>query len=36
MQQHSQDDPLFAGLPVPPERATLRRIGKAIHAGEGD
>lgn len=35
MQQHSQDDPLFAGLPqVPPERrARLRRIGRAIHPG---
>lgn len=38
MQQHSQDDPLFAGLPqVPPERrATLKRIGKAIHPGEAE
>ncbi|MGD9843282.1 MAG: 16S rRNA (cytosine(1402)-N(4))-methyltransferase RsmH [Steroidobacteraceae bacterium] len=38
MQQHSQDDPLFAGLPVvPPERrATLKRIGKAIHASDAE
>lgn len=34
MQQFSQDDPMYAGLPViPPERrARLKRIGKAIHA----
>jgi 16S rRNA (cytosine1402-N4)-methyltransferase len=33
MQQHSQDDPMFAGLPhVPPQaRAKLRRIGRAVH-----
>ncbi len=38
MQQHSQDDPLFAGLPqVPPERrAKLMRIGKAIHPGDAE
>ena len=38
MQRHSQDDPMFAGLPVvPPERrARLRRIGKAIHASEAE
>jgi 16S rRNA (cytosine1402-N4)-methyltransferase len=38
MQQHSQDDPMFAGLPlVPPERrARLKRIGKAIHASEAE
>lgn len=38
MQQHSQDDPLFAGLPqVPPERrAKLKRIGKAIHSSEAE
>jgi 16S rRNA (cytosine1402-N4)-methyltransferase len=38
MQQHSQDDPLFAGLPVvPPERrAMLKRIGKAIHASDAE
>jgi len=36
MQQHSQDDPMFAGLPqVPPERrARLKRVGRAIHASE--
>lgn len=33
IQQHSQDDPMFAGLPqVPPQaRAQLRRIGRAVH-----
>ena len=33
MQQHSQEDPVFAGLPeVPPHaRPKLRRIGKAVH-----
>lgn len=38
MQQHSQDDPLYAGLPqIPPERrAKLKRIGKAIHSGEAE
>ena len=38
IQQHSQDDPLFAGLPqVPPERrARLKRTGKAIHPGEAE
>lgn len=38
MQQHSQDDPMFAGLPqVPPERrAKLKRIGKAIHPGAAE
>jgi 16S rRNA (cytosine1402-N4)-methyltransferase len=36
MQQYSQDDPMFAGLPaVPPERrAKLKRVGRAIHPGE--
>jgi 16S rRNA (cytosine1402-N4)-methyltransferase len=38
MQQLSQDDPLFAGLPqVPVERrARLKRIGRAIHPGEAE
>jgi 16S rRNA (cytosine1402-N4)-methyltransferase len=33
MQKHSQDDPMFAGLPQIPlhARAKLRRIGRAIH-----
>ena len=33
MQQHSQEDPVFAGLPeVPPHaRPKLRRVGKAVH-----
>jgi 16S rRNA (cytosine1402-N4)-methyltransferase len=33
MQQHSQDDPVFAGLPQVPERARakLRRVGRAVH-----
>lgn len=36
MQQHSQDDPMYAGLPHVPEhaRARLRRMGRAIHPGE--
>jgi 16S rRNA (cytosine1402-N4)-methyltransferase len=36
MQRHSQEDPVFAGLPEVPEyaRPKLRRIGKAIHASE--
>jgi 16S rRNA (cytosine1402-N4)-methyltransferase len=36
MQKHSQDDPVFAGLPqIPPQaRAQLRRIGRAIHPSE--
>ncbi len=38
MQRHSQDDPMFAGLPeVPKERrARLKRIGKAIHASDAE
>lgn len=38
MQQHSLDDPMFAGLPeVPPERrAKLKRIGRAIHSSEAE
>lgn len=33
MQQHSQDDPVYAGLPDIPEhaRARLKRVGRAIH-----
>ena len=33
MQKHSQDDPVYAGLPQIPEqaRAKLRRVGRAIH-----
>jgi 16S rRNA (cytosine1402-N4)-methyltransferase len=33
MQKHSQEDPIYAGLPqIPPHaRAKLRRIGRAIH-----
>jgi len=36
MQQHSQEDPVYAGLPDVPAhaRAKLRRIGKAIHPSE--
>lgn len=36
MQQHSQEDPVYAGLPDVPAHARpkLRRIGKAIHASE--
>lgn len=38
MQRHSQDDPMFAGLPqVPAERrARLRRVGRAIHPGAAE
>jgi 16S rRNA (cytosine1402-N4)-methyltransferase len=38
MQRHSQEDPVFAGLPEVPEyaRPKLRRIGKAIHASEAE
>lgn len=36
MQQHSQEDPVYAGLPEVPAHARpkLRRIGKAVHPGE--
>ncbi len=36
MQQHSQDDPVYAGLPNVPAhaRARLQRIGRAIHPSE--
>lgn len=38
MQRHSQEDPVFAGLPEVPAhaRAKLRRVGKAIHASEAE
>ena len=38
MQSHSQDDPMYAGLPVIPaaKRAKLKRIGKAVHPGEDE
>lgn len=38
MQKHSQDDPVFAGLPQIPAhaRAKLRRIGRAIHPTEAE
>lgn len=38
MQQHSQDDPVYAGLPFVPEhaRAKLRRIGKAVHPTDAE
>lgn len=38
MQQHSQEDPVYAGLPDVPAHARpkLRRIGKAIHPGEAE
>jgi 16S rRNA (cytosine1402-N4)-methyltransferase len=36
IQKHSQDDPMYAGLPqIPPHaRAKLRRIGRAIHPSD--
>jgi 16S rRNA (cytosine1402-N4)-methyltransferase len=36
IQQHSQEDPVYAGLPqVPPHaRPKLRRIGRAVHPSE--
>ena len=38
MQRHSQDDPVFAGLPEVPAhaRAQLRRVGRAIHPSEAE
>jgi 16S rRNA (cytosine1402-N4)-methyltransferase len=38
MQRHSQEDPIFAGLPEVPEsaRPKLRRVGKAIHASDAE
>jgi 16S rRNA (cytosine1402-N4)-methyltransferase len=36
MQKHSQEDPVYAGLPEIPAhaRAKLKRIGRAVHPGE--
>lgn len=38
MQRHSQEDPVYAGLPVVPAHARpkLRRVGKAIHPGAAE
>ena len=38
MQSHSQDDPMYAGLPVIPadKRAKLKRIGRAIHSSDAE
>jgi len=38
MQTQSQDDPMFAGLPVVPleRRAKLKRVGKAVHPTEAE
>jgi 16S rRNA (cytosine1402-N4)-methyltransferase len=38
MQRHSQEDPVFAGLPEIPDHARpkLRRVGKAIHPTEAE
>ena len=38
MQQHSQEDPVYAGLPfVPPQaRPKLQRVGKAVHPSEAE
>jgi len=38
MQRHSQEDPVYAGLPhVPPSaQPKLRRIGRAVHAGDAE
>ena len=38
MQKHSQEDPVFAGLPEVPAHARpkLRRVGKAIHPSEAE
>jgi 16S rRNA (cytosine1402-N4)-methyltransferase len=38
IQRHSQEDPVFAGLPEVPAHARpkLRRIGKAVHASEAE
>jgi 16S rRNA (cytosine1402-N4)-methyltransferase len=38
MQRHSQEDPVYAGLPEVPAHARpkLRRIGKAIHSSEAE
>jgi len=38
MQRHSQEDPVYAGLPdIPPHaRPKLKRVGKAIHASDAE
>lgn len=38
IQKHSQDDPVYAGLPSIPAhaRAKLRRVGKAVHPSEAE
>jgi 16S rRNA (cytosine1402-N4)-methyltransferase len=38
MQKHSQEDPVYAGLPEVPAHARpkLRRIGKAVHASQAE
>jgi 16S rRNA (cytosine1402-N4)-methyltransferase len=38
MQKHSQEDPVYAGLPDVPAHARpkLRRIGRAVHPGEAE
>ena len=38
MQANSQDDPMYAGLPTIPagKRATLKRIGRAIHPSDAE
>ncbi|MET0984638.1 MAG: 16S rRNA (cytosine(1402)-N(4))-methyltransferase RsmH [Steroidobacteraceae bacterium] len=38
IQQHSQDDPVYAGLPDIPEhaRARLKRVGRTIHPAEAE
>lgn len=38
MQKHSQEDPVYAGLPMIPEHARpkLRRVGRAIHPSEAE
>jgi 16S rRNA (cytosine1402-N4)-methyltransferase len=38
MQRHSQEDPVYAGLPEVPvhARPKLRRVGKAIHSSEAE
>jgi 16S rRNA (cytosine1402-N4)-methyltransferase len=38
MQQHSQDDPMYAGLPEIPadKRAKLKRVGRAIHSSDAE
>lgn len=38
MQKHSQEDPVYAGLPVIPDHARpkLRRVGKAVHPTQAE